>query len=260
MKTKAILSTIILATILAVGCNAEKKIETYSEIYSERPVTIYLAPINDKAERKVEKYPSDEAYNNELNTAKAYMYQTLASPLVKRGYYVIGPVASAHIAEVTNLTPKQLRNGDLKSFSNDYGIDAILIVTLHKWIDDNEKKTAYLEYQLRSTKSNTDMMHIWVMATKAVTTNLKGDPIKLKNDTKFAKRFDIDNGSAQRSFLLEKVNDYILRNLPTSSQRRQFEKDMYKASNPTYIKYLWMDGGADVQECSAEEYESQAFL
>ncbi|MBQ1408667.1 MAG: hypothetical protein IIY87_02785 [Bacteroidales bacterium] len=248
------------ALLLFAACNSEKKINTYSDIYSERPTTIYIAPINDKAPRRVEKYPTDAEYNNEINSAKAYMYQTMSAPMLRKGYYVIGPVASAEIAEATAFTPKQLRNDDLKVFNNDYGIDAILIVTLHNWKDENGKKIAYLEYQLRSTKSNVDMMHIWVLATKQVSVNLKGDPIKLKNDTRFAKLHGMDNGTAQRCYLVEKVNDYILRNLPTSSQRRQFEKDLYRTANPQYIRYTWLDGGAEVEECSAEEYESQAFL
>lgn len=257
---KRIFQIIMASALLLAGCKSEKKINTYSDIYNERPTTIYIAPINDNAERKVEKYPTDIEYNNELNSAKAYMYQTMAAPLNNKGYYVIGPIASEEIAKETALTPKQLRNGDMKMFYEQYGIDAVVIVTLHKWKDDNNKKTAFLEYQIRSTKTNIDLFHTWVMATKEVSTNLKGDPIKLKNDTRFAKRFDMDNGTAQRCFLVEKVNDYVLRNLPTSSQRRQFEKDLYKSANPSYIKYTWLDGGADVEPCSAEEYESNAFL
>ena len=249
-----------MLAILFCGCKGEKKIDSYSDIYSEKPTTIFIAPILDKAERHVEKYPTDIEYNNELNTAKAYLYQTMSAPLLKKGYYVPGPVASAQLFENAGLQYKQLRNGDISLLRSQYGIDAVLVVTLHKWIDENGKKTALLEYQLRSTKSNTDLMHTWVMAIKQVQTNFKGDPITLRNDTRFAKRFDMDNGTAQRSFLVEKVNDYVLRNLPISSMRRQFENDIYKTANPTYIKYIWNDGGADVQPCSAEEYESQAFL
>lgn len=251
---------IMLAALLLTACKGEKKITSYSDIYSERPTTIYIAPIADNAERKIEKYPTDIAYNNELNSAKAYMYQTMGNPLINKGYYVIGPIASEEIAKQTNLTHKQLKNSDIKTFYEQYGVDAILVVTLHKWKDENGKKTAFLEYQLRSTKTNIDLFHSWVMATKQVSTNLKGDPIKLKNDERFAKRYDMDNGTAQRCFLVEKVNDYVLRNLPTSSQRRQFEKDLYKNANPNYIKYMWIDGGANVEPCSAEEYETEAFL
>ena len=252
---------IALVTLIVIcGCNGEKKINSYSDIYSEKPTTIYVAPINDNAERKVEKYPSDIEYNNELNTAKAFLYQTLASPLTKKGYYVIGPVASEAIAQNISMTYKQLRSSDLRQINKEYGIDAIMLVTIHKWKDENGKKTAFMEYQLRSTKTNVDLLHTWVMATKQVSTNLKGDPIKLKNDTKFAKQYDMDNGTAQRSFLMEKVNDYVMRDLPLSSMRRQFENDKYRGANPTYIKYVWFDGGADVQDCSAEEYEAGAFL
>ncbi|MCR5192430.1 MAG: hypothetical protein K6D59_03910 [Bacteroidales bacterium] len=257
---KKLMTLSLLAAILLTGCKSEKKINSYSDIYSERPVTIYIAPIIDKAERRVEKYPTDIAYNNEINTAKAYLRQTMGTPLSKKGYYVIGQVASAEIATATDMDAKTLRNGNISVFNNDYGIDAVLIVTLHKWKDDNGKKTAFLEYQLRSTKSNVDLFHTWVMATKQVSTNLKGDPITLSNDKKFAKRFDLDNGSAQRSFLVEKVNDYVLRDIPTSSQRRQFEKDLYRNANPNYISYTWMDGGADVEKISLEEFEQQAFL
>ena len=257
---KAKIATAAIALILFGACKSEKKINSYSDIYSERPVTVYIAPISDKAQRKVEKYPSDAEYNNELNSAKAYMYQTMPNAMLKKGYYVIGPVASAEIAEASALTHKQLRSDDLKSFGSSFGIDAVLLVTLHNWKDENGKKTACLEYQLRSTKSNTDLMHAWVLATKEVSTNLKGDPIKLKNDTRFAKKLEVDNGTAQRCYLLEKVNDYVLRNLPTSSQRRQFEKDLYRKANPQYLKYTWLDGGAEVEECSEEEYETAAFL
>ncbi len=249
-----------LAAMVA-GCKGEKKISAYQDIYQERPTMIYVAPILDKAERKVEKYPTDIAYNNEINTATAYLYQTIAQPLKKRGYYVIGTVASKEIAEATQLSAKALRNGDLSMMMKDYGIDAVLIVTLHRWREENGKWIAYLEYQLRSTKSNHDLMHTWVMATKEVPTNLKNDPIIMKRDKEFAKKFDFDNGTAQRTFLVEKVNDYVLRNLPISSMLRQFEKDLYRSANPNYIKYTWTeDGGADVQPCGVEEYEEKAFL
>ena len=43
----------LLATVLLGACKSEKKINSYSDIYAERPTVIYIAPINDKAERKV---------------------------------------------------------------------------------------------------------------------------------------------------------------------------------------------------------------
>lgn len=249
------------SAILLSACKGEKKITSYSDVYSEQPTTVYIAPVVDKAQRRAVKYPSDEAYNNELNTAAAYLYQTLPLPLQRKGYYVIGPVASQEIASATALSDKDLKERDLSLFRTDYGIDAVLIVTIHRWREENGKWIACLEYQLRSTKSNNDLLHTWVLATKALPTNLKGDPIVMNRDKQFAKKFEFDNGTAQRSFLVEKVNDFILRDLPFSVQRRQFEKDLYRLANATYLKYTWTeDGGADVQPCEIEEYEEKAFL
>ena len=65
-KTAPIIA--LMALILLAGCNSNKKINTYENIYSEKPVTIYIAPIQDHSTRKPEKYPKDIDYNNELNT------------------------------------------------------------------------------------------------------------------------------------------------------------------------------------------------
>lgn len=247
--------------LVLTGCNSEKKVTSYSDIYNERTTSVYIAPVIDNAQRKVEKYPKDVAYNNELASAKAFLYQTLSGPLLKKGYYVIGTVAAHQLAESNPMTPKQLRNGDLSMFNKSYGIDAVLIVTIHRWKEENGKWTAFLEYQLRSTKTNVDLMHTWVMATKQVPTNLKGDPIVMKNDQRFAQQYELDNGSAQRCFLVEKVNDFVMRDLPISSSKRQFEDDIYRNANPTYIKYIWSDeGGSDVQPCSIEEFEQGCFI
>lgn len=251
----------LLALLLFGGCKSEKKINYYSDIYSEKPTIIYIAPINDRMDRKEEKYPSDIAYNNELNTSTAYLYQTMASPMLKRGYYVLAPVSSRQIAEVENSTPKQLRNGSLANYKQNYNIDAVLLVTIHRWTEENGKWIVFLEYQLRSTKSNVDLMHTWVMATKQVPVNMKTDPIIMQSDKAFAARFGMDNGTAQRCFLVEKVNEYVLRDLPISNTQRQFEDDLYRSSNRTYINYTWTeDGGADVQPISAEEFEQKCFI
>ncbi len=258
---KSIWLTLALLAVTAAGCDSEKKINQYKDIYTEQPTTILVAPIVDKAERKVEKYPKDVDYNNELKTSTAYLYQTISAPLIRKGYYVIGTVATDEIMKSLSLNDKQLKNGSLKTLQEEYGIDALLVVTLHRWKEENGKWIAFLEYQLRSTKSNHDLMHTWVMAVKEIPTNLKGDPVVMKRDKSFAKQFDFDNGTSQRAFLVEKVNDYVLRDLPISKALRQYEKDLYRNANPTYIKYTWgADGGANVENCSVEEYEEKAFL
>lgn len=259
--TSKILTITALALFLLVGCKSEKKINSYSDIYSEKPTVIYMAPVNDRMERKEEKYPSDIAYNNELNTSTAYLYQTLAKPMLRRGYYVLGPAASAQIAATENSSAKELRNGSLAAYKTNYGIDAVLMVTIHRWTEENGKWIVFLEYQLRSAKSNVDLMHTWVMATKQLPLNMKRDPVMMQGDKTFAARFGMDNGTAQRCFLVEKVNEYVLRDLPISNTQRQFEDDLYRSANRTYINYTWTeDGGADVKPISAEEFEQKCFI
>lgn len=248
-------------TLLVAGCKSEKKVTYYSDIYAEKPTLIFLSPVEDQTERRVEKYPKDAAYNNELNTAASYMFQTMAHPLINHGYYVIGTVASEQIAEQIGFTPKQWRNSGLQTLSQKYGVDAVLNTTIIRWAEENGKWIAYLEYQLRSAKTNVELMHKWVKAVKEVPTNLKGDPIVMQGDKNFAKKMGFDNGTAQRCFLLEKVNDYVLRNIPISSSVRQYEDDLYKAATETYILYKWSEEGkADVQKCSIEEFEQGAYL
>lgn len=261
MKRTFLYIAFALVACANFSCKTEQKAAYYSDIYSEKPTTIYLAPTYDYSERKVEKYPSDIAYNNEVNTAHNYFYQTMAGPLLNHGYYVIGPVASEQIAASEERTAKQLKYGDLSNYNTQYGIDAIMLTTIHRWKEENGKWTVYLEYILRSTKSGVDLLHKWVVATKEVPTDLKKDPIVMKSDKIFAKRLEVDNGTAQRCFLVEKVNDYILRNIPISATRRQYENDLYKSATATYIRYTWSaDGNADVQSCTLEEYEQGAFL
>lgn len=257
---KIILCLIVLSAAL-VSCKSEKKVSYYSDIYSEKPTTIYIAPVDDQTERRAEKYPKDAAYNNELNTAAKYLYQTMYYPLVNHGYYVMGPLVSEQIALQVPLSAKELRNNDLSKLSTQYGIDAVLNTTIFRWIEENGKWIVYLEYQLRSAKTNVELMHKWVKAVKEVPVNLKRDPIILKQDKAFAESMGFDNGTAQRCYLVEKVNDYLLRNIPISVTKRQFEDDLYKSATQTYILYTWNEEGkADVRSLSIEEFESGAFL
>ena len=261
MKKCYILLTLTLMASLFAGCNSEKKATYYSDIYSEKPTTIYITPIEDLAERRIEKYPKDAEYNNELNTATAYMYQTMAGPLVRHGYYVLGPIASMQLDSIEHRLPEDLRMANIKVFYQKYGIDAILNTTIHRWVEKNGKWIVYLEYQLRSTKTNIELMHKWVIATKEVPLNFKRDPTIMKEDKAFAKLMDLDNGTAQRCWLVEKVNDYVLRNIPISSTLRQFENDLYKSASQTYIRYTWTEEGkADVQTCSIDEYEQGLYV
>ena len=263
MKNSTLIAIAVAATLLLAltGCKGAKKAAAYQDIYEEKPVIIYMMPTFDNVKRHEEKYPKDIVFNNEINTANHFFYETMAAPLIAKGYYVIGPVASEQIAANETRTPKQLAYGDLKAYGTLYGIDAVLMTTLHNWQEENGKWIVYIEYLLRSAKTGNDMMHKWVKAVKQVPLNLKKDPVMMKEDKDYATVMQMDNGTAQRCFLVEKVNDYVLRNMPTSSTRRQFEEDLYKKSNSTYVQYTWNEeGSADVRNINLEDFEQGAFV
>ena len=255
------LSIIVLATVVLASCKGPQKAVSYNDLYSEKPLTIYVAPVSDNAERRVVKYPGDTKYNSEIDLAAKYMYQTAQKPIARLGYYVIGPTASMQIAADETRTADKMMTGDLKMYKRDYGIDAILFPSIHKWAQEKDEWIVYVEYVLVSTTSNSELMHVWVRGSKLIQLNFKGEPQISKFDAEFAAGMELSNASAQRCFLLEQVNDYVLRNLPTSSDRRQFEEDLYFKAHPSYFSYYFSeDGTIQIDKITMEQYEQECFV
>ena len=263
MKTHHIIlaGCVICVLALATGCKSSKKVSTYDEIYNEKPVTVYIAPIEDKTSRKIEKYPMDKEANEELNAAARYMYHTLSVPLRRQGYYTIGTLATEQIAKQQGHSAKQLRNEDIRTYAQLYGVDAILIVTIHRWKSTYSNWDLFAEYTLRSTKSNNDLMHTWVKASKQLNTDYSGNPVAMPEDAEFAAEMEMNVSTAQRCQLVQKVNDYVLRNLPVSSNKPQFEKDRYLKANPSYFFYSFTpDGEIEIENMSMESFEEECFV
>lgn len=254
--------TAIVLTIAALtACKGPQKAVSYNELYSEKPLTVYVAPVDDNARRRVVKYPGDTKYNTEIDLAAKYMYQTAQKPIARQGYYVVGPTAALEIAAGETRTPDKMLGDDLKSYKSDYGIDAILFPAIHKWTQEKDEWTVYVEYTLVSTASGSELMHVWVKGTKLVKLNFKGEPLTSKFDADFADGLELSNASAQRCFLLEQVNDYVLRNLPTSSDRRQFEDDRYFKAHPSYFAYYFGEEGTiEIEKITMEQYEQECFI
>lgn len=260
MKQRHILIFAIIATTLMCGCKSERKATYYSDIYAEKPTTIYVAPLNDRTGRRPDKYEKDKAYNTELNTAARYLIETITAPLNSQGYYVIGPLASEQIAKRESRSYKQMIRTDLSSYNKEYGIDAILFTTIHRWKEANGQWTVYVEYILRSTKTYAELMHTWVEASKTVFTDLRGDPVPMRADRLFAKRMDITNGTAQRCLLVSHTNNIVLKDLPISASRRQFERDQQLGTNPSYLSVICNETGeVETTEISMEAFEDACF-
>lgn len=260
MKKLNLFITTALAIITLSSCQNERKIVAYSDIYAERPTSIYIAPIEDFSKRRFEKYPKDAEFNKELNTAAAYMEQTLAAPLTNRGYYIPGPLATERIKMTESRSVKELKKGNISSYLTHFGIDAILFTTIHKWTESNGEWVIYAEYEIRSTKSNIELMHNWVKGTKRIPTDLKGDPRPLKQDLAFSAQMGFDINTAQRCYLVSMMNDYVLRNLPISSLRDNTE-NVYEQATPRYFHFIWTEEGSmEINRIPMEEYENGCFV
>lgn len=241
MKRLYILLIAVMAIAFA-GCKGEKKMVQYTEVYQERPLAIYIAPVNDRAERVAVRTVEDSALNASINTATKQLYLTASSPLVYKGYYVPGPVASAQLAATETRTIKQLRNENINDYYTELGFDAVLFLTINKWEQTHNSWTVEVEYALRSARTGSEVMHCVVKATKMLPTDFKGRPQPLGADASFAKQYGCDLQTAQRCRLVELLNQFVLGDLPAGSRARGNSIERY---TPSHAEYFNMQIGPD---------------
>lgn len=241
MKINRLWLLLLLPWMLA-GCKGEKKMAQYSEMYQEPPATIYIAPIVDHSERRAVRSIEDSAYNASVNIATKQLYLTASAPLVFNGYYVLGPLASAQLASVETRSVKQLRNENINDYYTDMGVDAILFLTVNSWTSTHNSWTIEVEYALRSARTGSEVMHSVVKATKLVHTDFKGNPKPLSADIDFAQKYGCDLETAQRCRLVELLNQFVLKDLPSGSRARPFSLERYE---PTHAEYFNMQINPD---------------
>ena len=96
-------------------------------------------------------------------------------------------------------------------------------------------------------------MHVTVKATKQLLTDFKGNPKPLKDDIAFAKKYGCDLETAQRCRLVEILNQYVLRDLPSGQRARRHSSEPYTVSQPEYFKLrIHKDGSVEAMKSSAE--------
>ena len=225
----------LLPLILMTSCKGEKKMAQYSEVYQEQPTTIYIAPLVDRSERRAVRSIEDSAYNVSVNIATKQLYLTASDPLVFNGYYVLGPLSSAQLAASETRTVKQLRNENINDYYTDLGIDAILFLQVNLWSSTHNSWTVEVEYSLRSTRTGSEVMHTVAHATKMVQTDFKGKPKPLSEDMAFAEKYGCDLETAQRCRLVELLNQYVLKDLPSGSRARGSSIERYTGSHAEYF-------------------------
>lgn len=247
------------------GCKAVKKAVSYEDVYKEQPVTVYVAPFKDNTALELVRTSREKAYNDELRAAALYMRQTIAEPLLTQGYYVLTPLASEVIAmQDSAASYKDLMNGDIKRYSTLYGVDAILLVQLHKWAKPEVNElVVYVEYTLRSTKTGVELMHTWVKGTKMQPVGVKGEPMLLASDRTFMQTMGMDEESeelAMRCILLEQMSDFVLRNLPTSRELRQYKRDQYTPAFPAYYGFVYdINGEIEQTQLTEDSFGNDCF-
>lgn len=256
MRTMRRYSTIILlfALVAMAACKNENKLAKYKEIYREQPTVIYIAPLNDLSLRHAVRTTEDSLYNLSLNIAAKQLYLTASDPLVSKGYYVPGPLLSSQMAATEYRTGRQLRNDDISDYHTALGIDAVLFITLHQWKNTTNSWTAEVEYVLRSTLTGSEIWHVSVNAMKILPTDFKGNPILLQDDRAFAEKYGCDDETAARCRLLETLNIYVLKDLPSGFRARQRSTEPYVPSHPEYFN-LKIHTDGSVEMLKTELYE-----
>lgn len=229
------------------SCDGEKKLTQYTEIYQEAPSMIYIAPINDLSLRRAVRSTEDSVFNASLNNAARYMYLTAGKQLTFLGYNVPGPLASAQFAATEIRTGRQLRNDNINDLHTDFGIDAVLFIDILGWKQTSCSWSVEVEYMLRSTHSNSELLHAHVTATKMLHTDNKGVPMPLKEDLELQESADLDVETAQRCRLVEILNNYVLKDLPAGYRARQRNGERYDKPHPEYFSLrIHRDGSVEM--------------
>ena len=253
---KRTLTLIAVATLLLCSCKGEKRIATYEDLYKEQPFVIMLAPTQDNAQRILPKTTQDQVLNDELTIAAQFVRQTAAKPLVDQGYYLLAPLTTDMLMDTLKMDYRQLADTEIKSLSSTYGIDAVLLIAIHKWQEPEVNEVVvYAEYTLRSTKTGMELMHTWVRGSKMQPVDVKGAPVELSTDNEFINRTGFNSRLAHRCILLEAMSDFVLRSLPTSASRWYFQHDQYVSANPQFYGFVINPDGS----IARSEYNQEAF-
>lgn len=261
LSNKLTVTLAAIGLLLCTACSSTKKAERYEMVYNEAPQVIYIAPVIDLTPRRPNHNPTDSAYNRETSTAAYYLYQAMAEPLNRKGYYTISPFSSREIVRQESRTTTELKNGDLSAYATRYGADAVLFATIHRWYDQPGVWTVYVDFALRSTRTGSMIAHTAVKAAKEVPYTITGKQVNLIDDSRFAENMGTDNGTTQRCILLEQTAGFVLRDYPVARDRRQFNRDKYDGALPDYIRLTINDEGRYQMELSSmEEFESGTIL
>ena len=95
--------------------------------------------------------------NTNCVEAKDYFYTSLSHPLCEKGYYVISPILAMDVFKQESAYDSEMFiDGNLDSFGNFFGADAVLFTIIKGWDKSTFGNTikVEIEYLIKSTKTN----------------------------------------------------------------------------------------------------------
>ena len=263
MNMPRLFLTILLTSFILAGCGSEKKAVRYKNIYEEQPAVVLVATPVDFTPRKSPKEKNAKRYNMEFDNANIYFHQSLVNTLNVKGYYTIPYFNTVEILKThPPCDSSSVQDSSiLRIFSEKYGIDAILFTKIFKWKEAESEWTVYIEYKLKSAKTNNTLFHAKCKGVKNIPHNTRGSVAIASFDRGHQKYLDFDARTLNRMILLSRVNDFVLKNLPNGKAHKKFENDMKQAAIPEYLEFSIDEMGAlSVKQILPEQFEHEWFV
>ena len=147
MKKSVILSVAVLFALLFVSCTSTTKLQTFPQMYDERPVVMLIMP------------PINNSNNVE---AKDYFYTTMNVPIAEAGYYVIPPATGmATLQRESAYDSERFIEGDVSKFGKVFGADVAVFTIIKSWEKSliGSAVIIEIEYIFKSTKTKEIIYH-----------------------------------------------------------------------------------------------------
>jgi hypothetical protein len=140
---KSLLLFLIIQLLLLSACSPKiSRLNTYGNIYKEKPVAIMIMPPINKS-TKVD--------------AKMSFYNTLAMPLADNGYYAFPPSISMQMMKDQSAYDAELLlNKSMNVINKAFNADAVLFTIVHEWrkVTIGNKVEVKIEYLIKSAKTD----------------------------------------------------------------------------------------------------------
>lgn len=263
MKILKLFLSIIFISFIFSGCGSEKKAIRYKNIYEEKPAIVFAAKPVDYTPKKGPKERNAKKHNLEIENSNIFFHQSLISTLGTKGYYVIPYFNTEEILKHHTAidTIAEQDSTVLKVFSEQYDIDAVLFTTIFRWKESETDWSVFIEYKLRSTKTNNILFHAKCKGVKYIPINSRGVVAIATFDRGIQKYLEFDPRTLNKMILFSKVNDFVLKNLPNGKSHKDFEADMKRSAIPEYLEfYIDEQGAISVKSILPEQFENEWFL